>query len=132
VIRSGTTTRSHGGRKTLPGTALGALLQGAEARKEGNLEAGYPRLGRSEVVLTDARLVAVVGERSPTIGILGRRRPLSFDEAAVESGPGDRWKRDSRPVEEGRDRGCQRLVRGPAARSKTPPEKWGSVVSEDP
>jgi len=34
-------------------------------------------------------------------------------------------------VEEGRDRGRQRLGRDPAVRSKTPPEK-GSVVSEDP
>jgi len=34
-------------------------------------------------------------------------------------------------VEEGRDRGRQRLGRDPAARSKTPPEK-GSIVSEDP
>jgi hypothetical protein len=57
---------------------------------------------------------------------------LSFDEAAVEAVLVVLRSGIHVPWSEGCDRGCQRLARDPAARLKTPPEKWGSVVSEGP
>jgi hypothetical protein len=61
----------HGRRKTQPGPRSEALSRSAGASARAT-SSELARLGRSEVVLTDERLVAVVGEQSPRAGVLGR------------------------------------------------------------
>jgi hypothetical protein len=131
VIHEGTATRSHGGRQTLPGTAPGALLRSAGARaratSSGQTEAQAIRGRAHGRTFGCSRRRAIAEGRHP-----GPKKSSSFDEAAVEAVLVVLRSGIHVPFTEGRDRGCQRLGRDPAARSKKPPEKWGASFRRIP